>query len=125
MYFLYKKLNKDCLKTIKDFLYYSKLDMEWFKFLHKGNYNKVLDDIKFLGFEYNNRCFYSYDNKNIQKYREIMNINYYFNTIYNCNSVNKLHHELNDTDDEDIFDIDEEYLRRGIRIIYVDGVMIW
>lgn len=40
------KLNQDCLLNIKDFIYYSKLDMDYWKAKHFFNYRKVMYDIR-------------------------------------------------------------------------------
>jgi len=45
MYPLLKILNTDLIKEIYYYNNYSKLDMEWFKYLHKDKYDAVLMEI--------------------------------------------------------------------------------
>lgn len=51
----------DIRKRLKDYLYYDTLEMEYFKFLHKGVYVDVINELKFLRVGYANN-FDLYDN---------------------------------------------------------------
>ncbi len=42
MYPLLKRINIDLVKLIHQYNNYSKVDMEWFKYLHKERYRDVL-----------------------------------------------------------------------------------
>ncbi len=42
---LLKILNEDLIKQISLYCYYTKIDMEWFKFLHYYNYKRVLVEL--------------------------------------------------------------------------------
>ena len=46
MFPLLKLLNKDLINEIYLYNNYSKLDMEWFEFLHKEEYYKVMEDLE-------------------------------------------------------------------------------
>ena len=44
---LLKLLNKDLINEIYLYNNYSKLDMEWFEFLHREKYHKVMGDLEY------------------------------------------------------------------------------
>ena len=77
IYLTKQKLNKDCLINIKDFLYYSKLELEWFKFLHSQKLELVNREISFIEMEYKTSCYID-DNNKIKFYKKIMSLPTYF-----------------------------------------------
>lgn len=72
-----KKLNKDCLLNIKEFLYYSKLEMEWFKYLHSQKLDSVNREISFLDMEYKTSCYLD-AKREIKFFKNIMSLPQYF-----------------------------------------------
>jgi len=46
MFPLLKLLNKDLINEIYLYNNYSKLDMEWFEFLHREKYYKVMENLE-------------------------------------------------------------------------------
>ena len=48
MYPLIKRLNIDVVREIYSYNNFSKLDLEWFKFLHKEALTRVLKDLKIV-----------------------------------------------------------------------------
>ncbi len=54
MYMNILDLPLDIKKTFKDYLYYDDLTMEYFKFLHKGEYANVINEFKFFFLCYEN-----------------------------------------------------------------------
>ena len=54
-------LPTDIRERLKEYLYYDDLTMEYFKFLHKGEYADVINELKFLRVAYVNN-FDLYDN---------------------------------------------------------------